>query len=87
VAGSRPAYPLAPLVEGVSCDSCHGSPEKWLASHADPSFRRLTPGAKEELGMRDLKSVVTRAKLCSHCHVGGRDKEVNHALSRQGTRP
>ncbi len=72
------------LADGVGCESCHGAAEKWLTVHYRAGFKELSPEDKAALGLRPTKDLVHRARLCTSCHVGGPDKEVNHDLIAAG---
>jgi hypothetical protein len=69
------------LEDGVSCEACHGAAEGWLAAHFRPGF---DDAARQQLGMRDTRSVAGRARICVDCHVGGPHAEVNHDLIAAG---
>jgi hypothetical protein len=74
--------------DGVGCESCHGAAERWLGEHYRDPYRSLPPDQKvpalEPLGMRNLRNLEARAKLCSQCHVGDKDHDVNHDLIAAG---
>jgi hypothetical protein len=72
------------LADGVSCESCHGAAEKWLTVHYEAGFKEKSLEEKAALGLRPTKDILHRAKLCTNCHVGGPDKEVNHDLIAAG---
>jgi hypothetical protein len=72
------------LADGVGCESCHGAAEKWLTVHYQDEFKAKSPEEKARLGMRPTKDILHRAKLCTSCHVGSPDKEVNHDLIAAG---
>jgi len=67
--------------DGVSCESCHGPAEKWLASHSESAAthaRNLTHG------LADTVSLEKRATLCLSCHYGDENKRVTHDLYGAG---
>jgi hypothetical protein len=70
--------------DGVGCESCHGPAEKWIGEHFRESFKKKSAAEKAEYGMRDLKPLSARVALCSSCHVGNKDKEVDHDLIAAG---
>jgi hypothetical protein len=75
------------LADGVGCESCHGAAEKWLTVHYQPGFKDLPAAKKAELGLRNTrqdKDLSLRAKLCTECHVGDANKDVNHDLIAAG---
>jgi hypothetical protein len=83
------AGPLV-LGDGVGCEACHGAAEKWLEPH---SRRRLSPGERAAMGMRDTEDILERAGLCAGCHVGSpaagglSARDVNHELIAAGHPP
>lgn len=70
------------ISDGVSCESCHGGAENWLAYH------RLGAGhAKNiERGLYPTADPVARAKLCASCHQGREENAqfVSHELMGAG---
>lgn len=50
---------------GVSCETCHGPAEPWIRSHTRPDY---TQEQRIAAGLRELKSVYTRANTCVACH-------------------
>jgi hypothetical protein len=73
------------LSEGVSCDACHGASQAWLGEHYRDDWKRLTDKEKfDRYGFKQTKDLVARALMCAQCHVGARDREVNHDLIAAG---
>jgi len=72
------------VADGVGCESCHGAAEKWLPLHYQAGFKEKSLEEKAALGLRPTKDIIHRAKLCTSCHVGNTDKEVNHDLIAAG---
>jgi hypothetical protein len=72
------------LADGVSCESCHGAAEKWLTVHYQDDFKSKSLEEKAAFGLRPTKDILHRAQLCTTCHVGSADKEVNHDLIAAG---
>jgi Cytochrome c554 and c-prime len=70
--------------DGVSCESCHGPGEKWLREHYKDSWKGYSFQEKRALGMRDVKTLSDRVRLCLDCHVGSPDANVNHDLIAAG---
>ena len=76
------------LTQGVHCESCHGSAEKWLEPHLSIDWdgsKRFDPA----MGMRDTESIAGRAATCVRCHVGSRTedgiiRDMNHDLIAAG---
>ncbi len=73
----------APLA-GVDCEQCHGAAEHWLTPHRRKDWKQLSPDVKQRLGFKNLSDVLTRATLCTDCHVGGPGRDVNHDLLAAG---
>ena len=73
---------------GVQCESCHGPGSEYtkLEHHQQVSWRTKTPEQKSELGMLDLSSPSTAAKVCLSCHLGNIDQSrfVTHAMYAAG---
>jgi hypothetical protein len=73
------------LADGVGCEACHGPAERWLTSHYAPPLLAMSRAEKEQrFGMRDTTDLMTRAKVCVTCHVGGGHGDVNHDLIAAG---
>jgi hypothetical protein len=79
------------LVEGVSCESCHGSAERWVRPHSQNAWRTMRDERfSPEFGMRDTESWPSRVETCLPCHVGsrraedGRLRDVDHDLIAAG---
>ena len=81
--------PPVDLKFGVSCQACHGPGEAWSRPHRDKWWRLVTPAAKTQLGMTDVRHPVWRALLCASCHVGSLDdgKFVTHQMYAAGHPP
>jgi len=69
------------ISEGVSCESCHGPASAWLGPHTTRDWPHEKSVA---LGMRDTRGVVGRTKLCLECHLGTREKFVDHEMIAAG---
>jgi hypothetical protein len=72
------------ISDGVSCETCHGMAEKWLAEHYLPNWKTKSASEKEALGFRPTKNLLARARACVVCHVGHDDADVNHDLIAAG---
>jgi predicted CxxxxCH...CXXCH cytochrome family protein len=71
--------------EGVSCEACHGPSTKWIAAHYSPAWKTLSNREKfDQYGFVPTKDHAARILNCAMCHVGGRDREVNHDLIAAG---
>jgi Cytochrome c554 and c-prime len=69
------------ISEGVSCESCHGPASAWLGPHT----MRDWPHEKSiALGMRDTRNVIHRGELCLECHLGTKEKFVDHEMIAAG---
>ncbi len=70
------------IAEGVGCESCHGPSESWYGRHYQgPDSAK---NATAILGLTDSRSLVQRAKICSTCHVGSKDRDMNHDIIAAG---
>ena len=66
--------------DGVACEACHGPAEKWLGSHTQANSHAASVAA----GMIDTKNLRVQAATCLGCHLGTRDKIVDHELIAAG---
>jgi Cytochrome c554 and c-prime len=69
------------ISEGVSCENCHGPASAWLGPHTTrdwPHEKSVT------LGMRDTRSVIHRTEKCLECHLGTKEKFVDHEMIAAG---
>jgi hypothetical protein len=75
---------VMPIVSGIECETCHGGARKWLPQHfeRDVSRQQLV-----DAGMIDTKNLLVRAQLCSKCHVGAADHDMNHDMIAAGHPP
>jgi hypothetical protein len=67
--------------DGVSCESCHGAAQSWLAAHSESTATHAKNLAN---GLADTVSLENRAKLCLSCHYGDENKQVTHELYGAG---
>ncbi len=67
--------------EGVSCESCHGPASGWLGPHTTKSWAHEKSVA---LGMDDTRNVIHRAEKCLECHLGTKNKFVDHEMIAAG---
>jgi Cytochrome c554 and c-prime len=67
--------------DGVQCEACHGPAGGWRAEHTEAGWTHEQSVAR---GMIDLRHLPTRASSCLACHLGGRNKEVDHELIASG---
>ncbi len=88
------------LNRGVTCEGCHG-PSKvaggsglkdWYSEHdgSNADWRYMSPKEKAETyGYYDVRSPVSRAKMCASCHVGNapEGRVVTHEMYAAGHPP
>lgn len=81
--------PVVDLKLGVSCQGCHGPALDWNDPHSGKWWRRVTPEAKANVGMVDLRNPVVKAKTCTSCHVGdlAQERFVRHEWYAAGHPP
>jgi hypothetical protein len=69
------------ISEGVSCEVCHGPASAWLGPHTT----REWPHEKSvALGMVDTRNLIPRTQKCLQCHLGTREKFVDHQMIAAG---
>ncbi|HET9994070.1 MAG TPA: multiheme c-type cytochrome [Candidatus Acidoferrum sp.] len=69
------------ISEGVSCENCHGPASGWLGPHTTKSWPHEKSVA---LGMHDTRDVIHRAEKCLECHLGTKNKFVDHEMIAAG---
>jgi len=69
------------LAEGVSCENCHGPASAWLGPHTTRDWPHEKSVA---LGMRDTRDVIHRTEKCLECHLGTKEKFVDHEMIAAG---
>jgi len=69
------------LSDGVSCENCHGAASAWLGPH---TTREWTHEKSVALGMYDTRNVIRRTDKCLECHLGTKDKFVDHEMIAAG---
>jgi hypothetical protein len=69
------------ISEGVSCESCHGPASAWLGPHTTRDWPHEKSVA---LGMKDTRNVIHRANLCLECHLGTKEKFIDHEMIAAG---
>jgi Cytochrome c554 and c-prime len=69
------------ISEGVSCENCHGPASAWLGPHTTRSWAHEKSIA---LGMYDTRNVIHRTEKCMECHLGTKDKFVDHEMIAAG---
>ena len=70
------------ISDGVSCESCHGSSEGWLASHAAGASHADNVAR----GMKALDDPRVLASTCLDCHLGSENANqfVSHRMMSAG---
>jgi len=69
------------IVDGVSCENCHGPASNWLGPHTTQGWTHQQSVA---VGMIDLRDLAHRSEGCLACHLGTREKFVDHELIAAG---
>jgi hypothetical protein len=69
------------ISEGVSCENCHGPASAWLGPHTTHDWPHEKSVA---LGMQDTRDVIHRTEKCLECHLGTREKFVDHEMIAAG---
>ncbi|HJZ63577.1 MAG TPA: multiheme c-type cytochrome [Candidatus Acidoferrum sp.] len=69
------------IAEGVSCENCHGPASGWLGPHTTTGWAHEK---SVQLGMADTRNVIHRAEKCLECHLGTKDKFVDHEMIAAG---
>jgi len=69
------------LADGVSCENCHGPASAWLGPHTTKDWAH---SKSVQLGMVDTRDVRFRADRCLQCHLGTKDKFVDHEMIAAG---
>ena len=69
------------ISEGVSCENCHGAASAWLGPHTTRSWPHEKSVA---LGMHDTRDVIHRTEKCLECHLGTKNKFVDHEMIAAG---
>lgn len=71
------------MSEGVGCEACHGGAKSWLGPHVSGN----THAQNVEQGLFPLEDPVARGRLCLHCHMGTKDKPIDHRIMGAGHPP
>src|SRR5487761_961274 len=69
------------ISDGVSCESCHGPASAWLGPHTTVGW---THAQSLKLGMYDTRNLVLRTERCLECHLGTKNKYVDHEMLAAG---
>jgi Cytochrome c554 and c-prime len=71
------------ITEGVTCENCHGPAQGWLGQHTardSPDKHALSV----KLGMVDTRNIIVRTHQCLECHLGTKNKFVDHEMIAAG---
>jgi hypothetical protein len=71
------------IAEGVSCENCHGPAQGWLGQHTSRDSEEKH-AESVRLHMVDTRNVIVRTGKCLECHVGTREKFVDHEMIAAG---
>ena len=69
------------ISDGVSCESCHGPASAWLGPHTTVGW---THQQSLKLGMYDTRNLILRTQRCLECHLGTKNKYVDHEMLAAG---
>jgi hypothetical protein len=69
------------ISEGVSCENCHGPASGWLGSHTTKTWAHEK---SVTLGMYDTRDVIHRTEKCLECHLGTKNRFVDHEMIAAG---
>ncbi|HXM96744.1 MAG TPA: multiheme c-type cytochrome [Candidatus Dormibacteraeota bacterium] len=67
--------------EGVSCENCHGPASAWLGPH---TMRDWPHEKSVAAGLFDTRNVIHRTEKCLECHLGLKEKFVDHEMIAAG---
>ena len=90
--------PRSQRVLGADCQVCHGSADAWGSEHYSSEWKARGRSRFDDREKLDVESLVSRAEVCSSCHVGELnrkgsnqddrfDREVDHRLMAAGHPP
>lgn len=71
------------LSEGVGCEACHGGAENYLGPHVTGNTHQENIAD----GLYPLADPVNRGRLCLNCHMGSKDKPIDHRIMGAGHPP
>lgn len=70
--------------EGVGCAACHGPSEHWIGTHYQDAWSAADATHDGFVAVGDL---YVRARMCASCHVGDKDRDMNHDIIAAGHPP
>jgi Cytochrome c554 and c-prime len=69
---------LALRRDGVGCEACHGSSRGWIDAHQTNAWAIDRRANYKRQGMTWLSDYLTRAAVCTGCHVGAAANSTEH---------
>jgi hypothetical protein len=69
------------IAEGISCENCHGPASAWLGPHTTRQWAHENSLA---VGLVDTRNVIHRTEKCLECHLGSKEKFVDHEMIAAG---
>ena len=72
------------ISEGVSCENCHGPASAWLGQHMEKESPEKHARSVRDFGMFDTRNVIHRTEKCLQCHLGTKEKFVDHEMIAAG---
>jgi hypothetical protein len=72
------------ISEGVSCENCHGPAQAWLGQHTEKESPEKHARSVRDFGMVDTRNVIHRTEKCLQCHLGTKEKFVDHEMIAAG---
>lgn len=69
------------IAEGVSCENCHGPASGWLGPHTTTGWAHEK---SVQLGMCETRNVLHRTEKCLECHLGTKERFVDHEMIAAG---
>lgn len=78
---TTPADTNSFMREGVGCSGCHGPSEQWINTHFQAHWSSV--GATHQ-GFVEAGDLYVRARMCASCHVGDKDRDMNHDIIAAG---
>lgn len=70
--------------EGVGCAACHGPSERWIGRHYQTNWSSIDATRD---GFVESSDLFVRARMCASCHVGDKDRDMNHDIIAAGHPP
>ncbi len=93
IGSSEQRVPQHMLIDGISCEACHGPARDWIGPHTLKNWATLPSTEKynDRTGMIHTKDLARRGALCVECHVGsprvgpdGVTRDMNHDMIAAG---